>query len=258
MHARTCSPLTGRFLSFDPVDGSAGAPQSWNRYAYVMNDPVNYVDPYGLSFVGMQGFLALQRALSLPIFFETQDVTATAPVALDMSAFARFLFTPVGPERGGGDYISLFTVRDVSAGLGDALLLGFGDELRDLTTDSSVDRCSSEYRVTYTSTTVATLVAGGARLAYAAAAKGLSYAARAKGTAEAALAAARARDSLKIGFRLGLDRTSRIVPAEQRLQSYGAQGLARAVGRTNASYNAAGAAAVAAAVNSLLGLPECE
>jgi RHS repeat-associated protein len=39
----------GRFLSVDPVKGSArpGLPQSWNRYGYVLNDPVNLTDPTG-------------------------------------------------------------------------------------------------------------------------------------------------------------------------------------------------------------------
>jgi RHS repeat-associated protein len=38
----------GRFYSPDPLAGSVGNPQSLNRYAYVLNDPVNSVDPLGL------------------------------------------------------------------------------------------------------------------------------------------------------------------------------------------------------------------
>jgi RHS repeat-associated protein len=38
----------GRFLSPDPIDGSPSNPQSLNRYAYAMNDPVNQSDPNGL------------------------------------------------------------------------------------------------------------------------------------------------------------------------------------------------------------------
>jgi len=41
----------GRFLTPDPFGGSAVAanPQSWNRYAYVNNDPINHNDPSGLA-----------------------------------------------------------------------------------------------------------------------------------------------------------------------------------------------------------------
>jgi RHS repeat-associated protein len=40
----------GRFTTADPYRASGGPadPQSWNRYAYVENDPVNYHDPWGL------------------------------------------------------------------------------------------------------------------------------------------------------------------------------------------------------------------
>ncbi len=40
----------GRFLSPDPYGASAALtnPQSWNRYAYVVGDPVNFRDPSGL------------------------------------------------------------------------------------------------------------------------------------------------------------------------------------------------------------------
>jgi RHS repeat-associated protein len=38
----------GRWTSTDPLAGSISDPQSLNRYAYVNNDPVNFVDPSGL------------------------------------------------------------------------------------------------------------------------------------------------------------------------------------------------------------------
>jgi RHS repeat-associated protein len=40
----------GRFTTADPYQASGGPadPQSWNRYPYVQNDPVNYYDPEGL------------------------------------------------------------------------------------------------------------------------------------------------------------------------------------------------------------------
>jgi RHS repeat-associated protein len=41
----------GRFLTPDPHWGGARrtAPQSWNRYTYVLGDPTNYADPTGLT-----------------------------------------------------------------------------------------------------------------------------------------------------------------------------------------------------------------
>jgi RHS repeat-associated protein len=48
MHARYYDPQLGRFLSPDPLLGSSLQPQSWNRYAYVMNKPVDMTDPRGL------------------------------------------------------------------------------------------------------------------------------------------------------------------------------------------------------------------
>ncbi len=47
MHARTYTTVFGRFLSVDPADGNPAQPQSWNRYAYVRNNPVSNTDPDG-------------------------------------------------------------------------------------------------------------------------------------------------------------------------------------------------------------------
>ena len=47
MLARYHSPELGRFLSVDPVLGTAEAPQSWNRYTYTRNNPVRFIDPTG-------------------------------------------------------------------------------------------------------------------------------------------------------------------------------------------------------------------
>jgi RHS repeat-associated protein len=49
MHARFCSPVTGRFLTVDPTAASANSkqPQSWNRYTYTIGNPLKFVDPSG-------------------------------------------------------------------------------------------------------------------------------------------------------------------------------------------------------------------
>ncbi len=48
MHARHCSPITGRFLSVDPVNSAKPkVPQTWNKYAYAADNPLKYIDPDG-------------------------------------------------------------------------------------------------------------------------------------------------------------------------------------------------------------------
>lgn len=45
--ARYYNSRTGTFCSADPLAGSPGYPQSWNRYPYSRNDPINITDPSG-------------------------------------------------------------------------------------------------------------------------------------------------------------------------------------------------------------------
>jgi RHS repeat-associated protein len=47
LRARWYNPATGRFLSQDPFPGLPALPQTLNPYLYVLNDPVNLVDPTG-------------------------------------------------------------------------------------------------------------------------------------------------------------------------------------------------------------------
>ena len=48
MLARYYGDSLPRFLSPDPIGGSPGRPQSWNRYAYVLGNPMKLVDPTGM------------------------------------------------------------------------------------------------------------------------------------------------------------------------------------------------------------------
>lgn len=50
--ARYYSSQTGRFCSVDPVGGNPLDPQSWNRYVYVRDNPVQLVDPDGRTWLG--------------------------------------------------------------------------------------------------------------------------------------------------------------------------------------------------------------
>jgi RHS repeat-associated protein len=48
---RQYAPSVGRFMQADPYRASGGSedPQSWNRYAYVQNRPLDAIDPTGLN-----------------------------------------------------------------------------------------------------------------------------------------------------------------------------------------------------------------
>jgi len=55
---RRYSPVQGRWISPDPAGMGAADPtnpQSWNRYAYVMNNPLSNIDPLGLQDCTMDG-----------------------------------------------------------------------------------------------------------------------------------------------------------------------------------------------------------
>ncbi len=49
---RYYTPTMGRFTTADPYEASAAIedPQTWNRYAYVANNPISYFDPPGLRY----------------------------------------------------------------------------------------------------------------------------------------------------------------------------------------------------------------
>ncbi len=47
MNGRIYDTITGRFTSADPFIQAPQNTQSYNRYSYVMNNPVNFIDPSG-------------------------------------------------------------------------------------------------------------------------------------------------------------------------------------------------------------------
>jgi RHS repeat-associated protein len=135
-------------------------------------------------------------------------------------------------------------VVDFSAGLGDALLLGFGDELRDLTgAGGVVNQCSDAYRYGG----YAALAAGVGRLGYAALAKGYSI------LASSGAAASAFRSQLRNIFRFGLGKAWR----QPDLSKYGTDAALRAAaGRTNPYVNAYGAGVAIAGAANACGCPE--
>ena len=52
MNGRIYDPHLGRFLSADPTVQFPGYSQSYNRYSYVLNNPLSYTDPSGFGILG--------------------------------------------------------------------------------------------------------------------------------------------------------------------------------------------------------------
>lgn len=78
-HARTHDYGLGRFLSPDSVGGRPENPQSWNRYAYTLGNPLKHVDPDGLLTIVVHGTWANGKGDFLPGGRFYEHVVSTAP-----------------------------------------------------------------------------------------------------------------------------------------------------------------------------------
>ena len=80
MNGRIYDPLIGRFMSADPYIQAPDDLQSHNRYAYVMNNPLNLTDPSGFNWLSK----AWKKAWKSPIFKAVLGivVAVVAPYAL--------------------------------------------------------------------------------------------------------------------------------------------------------------------------------
>jgi RHS repeat-associated protein len=55
LNGRVYDPLIGRMMSADPVVPDPLNGQTWNRYSYVINNPLAFTDPSGYCFLGLCG-----------------------------------------------------------------------------------------------------------------------------------------------------------------------------------------------------------
>ncbi len=82
MNGRVYDPEIGRFLSADPHVQAPHASQSYNRYAYALNNPLKYTDPSGYFFKKL--FRAIKKVLKNPL------VRAVLGIVAGLYAYAYF------------------------------------------------------------------------------------------------------------------------------------------------------------------------
>jgi RHS repeat-associated protein len=79
----------GRFRQVDPISGFVVDPQSWNSFAYSLNDPINLVDPLGLD-EGSQEPPPIKESVDVvaPQDYIPGVLNSVTKFILDLKAFA--------------------------------------------------------------------------------------------------------------------------------------------------------------------------
>jgi len=90
MNGRVYDPISGRFTAPDPTVPNPANPQDFNRYSYVLNNPLNYVDP--------TGFQEVQNAQTYDVADAGFDPGGTAGGAQDKGP-GKDGEAPVGQEE---------------------------------------------------------------------------------------------------------------------------------------------------------------
>lgn len=130
MLARYYSSSLGRFMEVDPEDDSVlEAPQSWNRYAYVRNNPLAFLDPSGKDRIE-----AHNQRMQASLERSAYDRATAARMAMGTGEVDRGVFSNVvlSPELhfGGEAMLNRIVNEAINAyGTGDSEL---GDDLRRL------------------------------------------------------------------------------------------------------------------------------
>lgn len=127
MRARYTSPMAGRFLTVDPAGAVPAVPQSWNRYSYVLNRPMIFRDPHGLSPAGIGEFfwdVCMEHGYCSNQYIEV----GASPLGLSSSLYVLFGYPTYGAEGhgifGNSPDAGLF---DFQQNIDEARAMGVGD-----------------------------------------------------------------------------------------------------------------------------------
>ncbi len=118
-NARLYDPQLGRFLSADPTTEAPDDLQDWNRYSYVLNNPLAFTDPSGMCFLGcfwQQSWFRDIVAIAVVFALQQWEVLPT----LEGAAFAESTVDTIlnGGILGGiGGAIATGTVKGAALGV---------------------------------------------------------------------------------------------------------------------------------------------
>lgn len=111
MNARLYDPVLGRFISADTVIPEPGNMQAYNRYGYVLNNPLYYTDPSGHFFFAIAALIMTTAAESMIAAFAIAAVTTYIITQGDLKA-SLIAGASAGASFGIGDCL-----KNISQGL---------------------------------------------------------------------------------------------------------------------------------------------
>jgi RHS repeat-associated protein len=125
--ARYYDSRTGTFCSADPLAGDPSDPQSWNRYPYGRNDPIDITDPSGKSWWSS---LLIDIGVGVAMYFAGPEIASFLGADAPAAGYAAgelpqtLSYTPQLLTRGATAAIT--AGGDAAAGAGSGLAFGFG------------------------------------------------------------------------------------------------------------------------------------
>ncbi|VVH57833.1 Rhs family protein-like precursor, partial [uncultured Gammaproteobacteria bacterium] len=113
MNGRVYDPQIGRFLSADPYIQAPYNTQSYNRYSYVMNNPLKYTDPDGYRSLALIAAtitkaivvnvtnIFVQMAIAYAVTYSVTYIETGSAKAAQSAGLSAALFMGIGGLRGG-------------------------------------------------------------------------------------------------------------------------------------------------------------
>ena len=114
MNGRIYDPTLGRFLQADPFVQAPTNSQNYNRYSYVLNNPLSHTDPSGYFFKKLKKFV--KRYWRIAVAAVATYVTAGAASGWATSWAASMGMTTTVSVAGLGSFTMLSTTGSIFAG----------------------------------------------------------------------------------------------------------------------------------------------